>query len=79
MLKGCSFASHEYASGCEDEYCLEWLWTPQRPATYYDPPEGGVEPRDAYLNGERIGLGDVPDEIMDRLVRLAYDEARDSV
>lgn len=65
---GESTAYREDRGGSELEYRVTWIWTPPVPATHLDPPEGGVELDQAFIDGREIGLDELPDDVIDALV-----------
>lgn len=69
--KSVAYAEHEDG---EHEYVLRWTWTRPRPATYWEPAEGGLEPEDWYRDGEPVSEAEIPREVVDELLADAHDQ-----
>lgn len=73
-VNGTAYAYRE-SDGREIEYALEYVWTPERPPTYWEPAEGGVEPWAWYRDGQCVP--ELPRDVEDELLAEAWDAVRD--
>src|SRR5690606_33574493 len=77
MRSGTSKTWREAEDGSEILYELEWVWRPCRPATYWEPDDGGLCVVEWRLDGEEIGEADVPADVRDELLADAREQARE--
>ena len=68
------FHEEETDRGLETvEYELEYEYSEPIPATWYDPPEGGIEDMTFFINGEQVNdERDIPPAIRYHLIDEAY-------
>ena len=64
-----------HAYGLEDgeiEWSLTFSIVPYFPGNYWEPPEGGIEPDQLFMDGKEVEIDDYPDEY-DELCQRAWD------
>jgi hypothetical protein len=74
---GTSETWREAEDGSEIRYELEWVWRPRRPATYWEPADGGLFVRGWRLDGRWIWEADVPADVRDELMADAWEQTRE--
>jgi len=76
MRSGTSETWREAEDGSEILYELDWVWWPRRPATYWEPADGGLCVRGWRLDGKWIWEADVPADVRDELMADAWEQTR---